>query len=97
MRALTALYAIALIAVMPAEAQKAQTAAPSAAVPSDAPSASAKPTLPDGLEWSSLGATARCRDRCAAYLTKQRIPHRTEGREIQVLSAVVAHPIVFAA
>ncbi len=36
-------------------------------------------------------------DRCAAYLTKQRIPHRTEGREIQVLSAVVKHPIVFAA
>ena len=36
-------------------------------------------------------------DRCAAYLTKQRILHRTEGREIQVLSAVVAHPIVFAA
>jgi hypothetical protein len=30
-------------------------------------------------------------------LTKQRIPHRTEGREIQVLSAAVAHPIVFAA
>ena len=36
-------------------------------------------------------------DRCAAYLTKQRIPHRTAGREIQVLSAVVKHPIVFAA
>jgi hypothetical protein len=36
-------------------------------------------------------------DRCAAYLTKQRIPHRTAGRKIQVLSAVVAHPIVFAA
>jgi hypothetical protein len=36
-------------------------------------------------------------DQCAAYLTKQRIPHRTDGREIQVLSAAVAHPIVFAA
>ncbi len=36
-------------------------------------------------------------DRCGAYLRKQRIPHRTEGREIQVLSAVVKHPIVFAA
>ena len=36
-------------------------------------------------------------DRCAAYLTKQRIPHRTQGREIQVLSDVVKHPIVFAA
>ena len=36
-------------------------------------------------------------DRCAAYLTKQRIPHRTHGREIQVLSKVVKHPIVFAA
>jgi hypothetical protein len=36
-------------------------------------------------------------DRCAAYLTKLQIPHRTEGREIQVLSAVVKHPIVFAA
>ena len=57
MRALIALYAIALIAAMPAEAQKAQTAAPSAAVPGDTPSASAKPTLPDGLEWSSVGAT----------------------------------------
>jgi len=62
MRALIALYAIALIAAMPAEAQKAQTAAPSAADPSDTPSASAKPTLPDGLEWNSLGATAQCRD-----------------------------------
>jgi Glyoxalase-like domain len=36
-------------------------------------------------------------DRCAAYLTKQRIPHRPDGREIQVLSDAVAHPIVFAA
>src|SRR5438094_5536505 len=62
MRALIALYAIALIAAMSAEAQKAQTAAPSAAVPGDTPSASAKPTLPDGLEWSSVGATAQCRD-----------------------------------
>jgi len=36
-------------------------------------------------------------DRCAAYLTKQRVPHRTDGREIQVLSDTVAHPIVFTA
>jgi len=36
-------------------------------------------------------------NRCAAYLTKQRIPHRIQGREIQVLSDVVKHPIVFAA
>jgi hypothetical protein len=35
-------------------------------------------------------------DRCAAYLTKQGIPYRSEGREIQVLSAEVKHPIVFA-
>src|SRR6266480_2173787 len=62
MRALIALYAIALIAAMPAEAQKAQTAAPSAAGPGDTPPASAKRTLPDGPEWSSVGATAQCRD-----------------------------------
>ena len=36
-------------------------------------------------------------NRCAAYLTKQRIPHRIQGREIQVLSNVVKHPIVFTA
>src|SRR5262249_39098370 len=35
-------------------------------------------------------------DRCAAYLRKQQIPHRADGREISVLSAAVAHPIVFA-
>lgn len=34
--------------------------------------------------------------RCAAYLKKQQVPHRTERGEIQVLSETIRHPIVFA-
>ena len=34
-------------------------------------------------------------ERCAAHLRQNRVPHRIQGTEIHVLSAAVAHPVVF--
>jgi hypothetical protein len=36
-------------------------------------------------------------DRCAAYLSRNRIAHRVEGKQIQVMSAAIGHPVVFEA
>jgi len=33
--------------------------------------------------------------RCAAYLERQQVPHRAQGRQIQVLSEAIGHPIAF--
>jgi hypothetical protein len=44
------------------------------------------------------GVTFQVRDleRCAAYLSKQRVPHHRESREIQLYSELVGHPITLA-
>ncbi|HEY0767338.1 MAG TPA: VOC family protein [Steroidobacteraceae bacterium] len=54
--------------------------------------------LPSDERLRLAGITFQVRDleRCAAHLSKQRVPHRRDLREIQLHSELVGHPIAFA-
>jgi hypothetical protein len=55
------LITVASIEAIPGHAQTAPATAPSTTVPTS-PTSAAKPAEPEGLQWSSLGATAQCQD-----------------------------------
>jgi hypothetical protein len=56
-----------------------------------APRASVEPPYLAGLAFQVEDL-----DRCAAFLQRQQVPHKSAAGEIRVLNEVLAHPVVFA-